>query len=83
MQATLIPCQGVAGLRLMDQMAKALDPIADAHGGEPIGSLRPLIEHAWYELFGTPLREPVLSRCAALIASDEPWQLALWSNDGP
>lgn len=83
MQVTLIPCQGVAGLRLMDQMAEALEPIAVAHGGEPIKVLKPMIESAWYELFQTPLREPALSRCAAAIALDHPWQLALWSNEGP
>jgi hypothetical protein len=81
MQLTPIAWQGVAGRRLMAQMAATLDPIAALHAGEPVVELTAVIEQAWYNSFRTQLREPTLSRCAAAIAQGRPWQLALWSND--
>jgi hypothetical protein len=80
---TMVACQGPAGLRLMDQMAKALDPVAAAYGGVPAAEVRPVVKRAWRAAFGVDLPEPVLSRCAAAISGNQPWVLALWSNDWP
>jgi hypothetical protein len=80
---TMVPCQGPAGIRLLEQIEKVLDPVAVAYGGSPAVELRPIVERAWSEAFGVDLREPVFSRCAAAISSKRPWVLALWSNDWP
>jgi hypothetical protein len=80
---TTMPSLGLAQTRLLEQMAKALDPLAALYGGTPPLKIKPLIEQAWCETFGTDLQEPALSRCAAAISARRPWLLALWNNDGP
>jgi hypothetical protein len=80
---TTMPSLGLAQTRLLEQMAKALDPLAALYGGTPPWKIKPLIEQAWSEAFGTDLQEPALSRCAAAISARRPWLLALWNNDGP
>lgn len=74
---------GVAQRRLLDHFAAALDPIIAEHSGKSALELKPILRQAWREAFNTELREPVLSRCAAAIATNVPWALALWSTEWP
>ncbi|HEY2206360.1 MAG TPA: hypothetical protein VGH99_17980 [Pseudonocardia sp.] len=77
----MIACQGAGGRRLLAQIGTVLDPPAHRYAGQDTATVRPALSHAWREAFGTELSEPSLSRCVAAIATDHPWQLALWSND--
>jgi hypothetical protein len=80
---TTVPSLGLPQTRLLEEMAKALDPLAALYGGSPPLMIKPRIEQAWSEAFGVDLREPALTRCAAAISARRPWLLALWNNDGP
>jgi len=80
---TIVPCQGSAGVRLLDQIGKVLEPLVVVYGGACALEVKPAVQRAWTEAFGVPLREPMLSRLAAAIARKQPWVLALWSNDWP
>lgn len=80
-QVTVLPCRGVGGQRLLEQMAVVLDPLAEQYQGDDPRVLRPVLAAAWRSAFRTELREPALSRCAAAISTGQPWQLALWSTD--
>lgn len=74
---------GVAQRRLLDHFAEALDPIVAEHAGKSALELKPILRQAWRDTFNVELREPALSRCAAAIATDLPWTLALWSTEWP
>jgi len=67
----------------MEHFAAVLDPIAAEHSGKPARELKPILRQAWRDTFNVELREPALSRCAAAIATNVPWALALWSTDWP
>jgi hypothetical protein len=82
-QITIVAGQGIAGQRLLDQIGAVLDPLADQYRGADPVALRPVLARAWGTAFHTELREPALSRAAAAIATGQPWQWALWSNDWP
>jgi hypothetical protein len=75
--------RGVAQRRLLEHFAAALDPIIAEHSGKSALELKPILRQAWRDSFNVELREPVLSRCAAAIATDVPWSLALWSMEWP
>lgn len=81
MQPTLIACQGVAGHRLLAQMATVLDPLAARYIGATETTVRSALREAWRAAFGVNLPEPSQSRCVAAITAGYPWQIALWSND--
>ncbi|HTK66896.1 MAG TPA: hypothetical protein VL595_31270 [Pseudonocardia sp.] len=74
---------GVAQRRLLEHFAEALDPIAAEHSGKTALELKPILRQAWRDNFDIELREPVLSRCAAAIATRTPWAFALWSTEWP
>ncbi len=81
MPPTVIADRGIAGRRLLEQMAAVLDPLAGQYLGAPEATVRPAVCQAWHNAFGTHLPEPTQSRCIAAIISGYPWQIALWSTD--
>lgn len=81
MPTTIIADRGIAGRRLLEQMAAVLDPLAYQYRGATEATVRPAVRQAWHIAFGTDLPEPTQSRCIAAIIAGYPWQIALWSND--
>jgi hypothetical protein len=67
--------------RLLDQMARVLDPLAVRCRGEDRLAVRAEVARAWYDEFQVSLPEPTLSRCASAIGSGQPWRLALWTPE--
>ena len=71
------PGRGSTQRTLLEHFAAALDPITAEHSGKTALELIPILRQAWRDTFNLELREPTLSRCAAAIAADVPWTLAL------
>jgi hypothetical protein len=78
----LIACGAKPAQDLWDHLAKGLDPVATLYTGEPVEVVRAVVSQAWVEHTGRALPEPILSRCAAAIATGVPWQTAFWANGG-